>query len=268
MKKICILICLCMLVSLLGACNGSKDPEVSVSVADPTTETLLPEESSTEPEVPVISLEEQFELIAKDRSNWLPEEEWYYDVYSYVITDLNRNGRVELLVSSCQGTGIYTMTDVYEVSEDGTQLVRFRNSMGEGASQADIIVGETPVYYNEETGIYTYVFSDTMRSGWEWNGVEYHAVYLTEDTVMEWIVAGASYEWDSEENCTDTYYNHVGEDIDEAAFNTAVADYFAGETEMTATFAWQNYNYDEASAMDTEDWVRFFEASYEGFNVS
>ena len=43
--------------------------------------------------------------------------------WNYVVTDLDRNGRLELITATLQGTGLYTYLNAYEVSEDGSQLV-------------------------------------------------------------------------------------------------------------------------------------------------
>lgn len=265
MKRFAIIICICMLASLLCACRVEDTQKPSVSVVG--TETAQTTETSTEPEETQIPVEDQCALIARERESWLPEEEWYYQPYSYVVTDLDQNGRLELLRSVCEGSGNYTMTDVYEVSEDGKSLNRYYNSMGEGGSQADLIVGKTSVYYNEESGIYTYLFLDYMRAGWEWNGEEYRAISLEDEMLMEKLIVGVSNEYDMEGNCTSMYYNAVGEIIDEAGYNAAVAEYFADCVEMEAIFAWMNYDSDEALAMDAEAWERALAASYEGFSI-
>ena len=45
------------------------------------------------------------------------------------VTDLNHNGRLEVLITACLGTGAYSYTKVYEISEDYTDLVNleFKN---------------------------------------------------------------------------------------------------------------------------------------------
>lgn len=279
MKRILVMLCVCALMCALTACYEEELPGISVNLGttEGTTEstqemstedTILqtePTETTTEKET--LSQEEQLALIAAEREQWLPEEEWYYQPYSYAITDLNQNGRLELLVSICEGTGIYTTTNVYEVSEDGEQLLRCENSTGEGASQVDLIVGKAPVYYNEESGSYTYLFSDFMRAGWEWNGSEDRAVMLNDGTLTEILIAGISNEYDMEGNCTTSYYNAVGEELDEAAYYATIAEYFADCVEMEAIFAWQNLGCDEAYTMDAEAWVRTLSASFSGFGI-
>ncbi len=285
MKQCCVLLCLILLLGCLNACQkeegktptpsmdivvdgGSTEP---VDTTEPTSESTseIPTESTTEAtEGTELSLTAQVVLMARERENWLPAEEWYYQPYSYAVMDLNHNGRLELLVSSCQGTGLYTITDVYEVSADGEQLVRCETSVGEGASQVDLIVGKASAYYHEESGAYAYLFADSMRSGYAWNGVEYRAVSLTDGVVTEALVAGESHEWDEQGNGTSSYYNAAGEDIDETSYQSAVEDYFEGWTELEATFAWQNYSYEETAAMDEDAWVRALQMSYDGFGVN
>lgn len=285
MKRFYVFLCLCLLLCTLCACHTEDKPEVSVNVdatekvTEPkqtTSPTETTTEATTEPTetttvevvLPPVVENDQILLIARERATWLPNEEWSSQSYNYAVTDLNQNGRLEILVSICQGTGIFTTTEVYEVSEDGESLIHCGNSMGEGASQADLMVDRAPVYYNEGTGVYTYLFTDAMRSGYAWNGEELRAVSLTENVLTEEMIAGISNEWDEQGNGTTTYYNAAGENIDEAAYQAAVGNYFEGCTEMEASFAWLMYNYEEAVSMETEVWEIILQISYEGFSLN
>lgn len=284
MKRFYAFLCLCALLCTLCACKTEEkqDPSVSVFTTEGTaesvqttspTETTEPTTEATEPTTTEVVMppeidSDQIRLIARERETWIPAEEWYYQSYNYAVTDLNQNGRLEILVSICQGSGIFTTTDVYEVSEDGESLIHCASSLGEGGSQADLIMEKTPVYYNEETGVYTYLFTDAMRSGYAWNGEEARAVTLTEGVLVDEMIAGISNEWDEQGNGTTTYYNAAGEEIDEAAYQAAIADYFSGCVEMEAQFAWLMYSYEEAVSMETEVWEIILQISYEGFSLN
>ncbi|MDE7325561.1 MAG: M56 family metallopeptidase [Lachnospiraceae bacterium] len=113
------------------------------------------------------ALENQLNLILSQREVWelvdidlSPGEGWY------TVTDLDRNGRLELIAAYRQGTGIYTHFYIYEVSADGESLVRCtRTLLEEYDSQPDIIIGQVPVYLDTVTGKQHYIFQDTIRDG-------------------------------------------------------------------------------------------------------
>ena len=276
MKRFFVLLCICALLCALTACRKDDLPGISVNLGTTedvtdsaqeitTADTSVQTEPTTEKEM--LSPAEQIALISAECAQWLPNEEWYYQPYSYAVTDLNQNGRLELLVSCCQGTGIFTITDVYEVSEDGESLIYCENSLGEGASQSDLIVSQAPVYYNEESGAYTYLFSDYMRSGWAWNGEDLRAVTLTEGLLTEEAIVGVTNEYDEEANCTTTYYNAGGEVIDEVTYNTAITEFFADCVELEVLFNWLNIDCEDAYAMDAEAWISALTSSWDGFGI-
>ena len=112
------------------------------------------------------NLENQLNLIISRREEWEQREgDPFFGDARYTVVDLNHNGRLELIVSACQGTGIYTYTKVYEVSEDGNSLLHYEHNVPEGDSQADIITGSAPYYYDPAADRYWYVFEDLIRDG-------------------------------------------------------------------------------------------------------
>ncbi len=112
------------------------------------------------------NLENQLNLIISRREEWEQREgDPFFGDARYTVVDLNHNGRLELIVSACQGTGIYTYTKVYEVSEDGNSLLHYEHTVPEGDSQADIITGSAPYYYDPAADRYWYVFEDLIRDG-------------------------------------------------------------------------------------------------------
>ena len=55
-------------------------------------------------------------------------------VWSYAVTDLDHNGKLELLAASIQGDGRYTALNAWEVSEDGKTLNQCHVQVPQGGS--------------------------------------------------------------------------------------------------------------------------------------
>ena len=54
------------------------------------------------------------------RNQWVNDPDYADEMYQFAIADLDHDGRLELIVSNCGGTGIYTYSRFYRVEENGT----------------------------------------------------------------------------------------------------------------------------------------------------
>ena len=61
------------------------------------------------------------------------------EVWSYTVTDLDHNGRLELLAASIQGSGRFTHVKAWEVGEDQKSFISCNVNVKEGDSFPDII---------------------------------------------------------------------------------------------------------------------------------
>lgn len=131
--------------------------------------------------------EKQLDLILACRGQW--EDSCAYGdsaPYYYAVTDLNQNGRLEILSSVVQGTGYYSYNSFLEVKEDLTGLQDYRyEERREGDSQADIIGAFAPVYYEEEADTYYYIFDDYIKNGMAERYYNRRSLALTDGVVRE-----------------------------------------------------------------------------------
>ena len=114
------------------------------------------------------------------------------------VTDLNHNGRLEVLLTACLGTGAYSYTKVYEISEDYSELVKleFKSSgTADGDGSGDFYNLAEPgimVYdcYNKDNEYY-YLIRDYASSGWSDKYIGFYS-YTFGDAVLEEYIGGAS----------------------------------------------------------------------------
>ena len=113
-----------------------------------------------------VNVEKQIDVIMNNIDTWnLSTDEDIYAPYGYAITDLDQNGRLEIIASSCQGTGIYTYSNYYEVNEGLNGLNKIERNVEEGSSEADIMLPTVKVFIDKAANEYHYIFDDLVKTG-------------------------------------------------------------------------------------------------------
>lgn len=96
----------------------------------------------------------------------------------FTIADLNHNGRLELIFSDCQGTGAFSYTRFYEVSEDYTYLSEISTSDNDNIDTlGDFLTYDVLTCY-EKDGINYYIVEDYLSSGWDYRGTQFYMYSL------------------------------------------------------------------------------------------
>ena len=162
-KKILRLAALLLALALLpglAAC-GAAPAQPTAAPAAPVTPA-----ATMAPSMPVA---EQRRILEENRELWaFPEGEWYYDPWFYTFTDLDRNGRIEVLAASTQGSGIFTYANFYEVNEDFGGVTNLCPDDEETDGLEDwpeIILDTLPCYYDSAADTYYYACEGVLRDG-------------------------------------------------------------------------------------------------------
>lgn len=212
---------------------------------------------------------EQVRLIADNIDLWAAPEEYIYDVYHYTVTDLDGNGRLELIISNIGGTGIYTYSKFYEVNETCDGLNVCEHMIREGDSEADIAADTVAGYYDPQSDIMYYIFDDLLRNG----AAEYYdnkrAVYLEDGRINEILLAYKATiytnpDTEPEITCQDKDRNVISEEQYEE-----IADrYFADLEKKKVSFGWNRFfQKDEVRNLSRDDLVEMLMKSYEAFKI-
>ena len=187
MKKFYKILALALSASVLTACteagNSPKTEEYSEQIATETEYDVI-----FTPEDPFAGVSEdisaQMKLITA-RYDYLLGGYNGGDVISdayFAVTDLNHNGRLEILISWCQGSGAFSSTLVYEVTEAKNDLVRLNpDDDSKNDDSADFITfsdGEPHVAVYDcykNNGEYFYLITDYCSAGWTDKYLAYYA---------------------------------------------------------------------------------------------
>ena len=275
MKRFLAILLSLSLVLALAACGKSEAPSVDIpdpKGADPveTTEGTEPADSSVDKSVPLY--DDQLQLMADNADVWLSEDGFGQTLYA--VTDLDENGRYELISSLTQGTGQFTTLNFYEVSEDKQSLVPVAYDYGKEHSEPDMSLNSTVRCFSNSDGNY-FVVSDYLRNGYAEN------YYITEwlrlkdgkvdvepiaycSVLVEHPVDGAEDEFE-----TNIYYYTGGDstevDLDREGYKNAANEHFDGYERRICNLMWTQISGD---ASDSDEIKSQLKTSLDGFSFS
>lgn len=198
-----------------------------------------------------IDIDTQIDLIARYADAW--KEDVDFGLWCYTVTDLDQNGRLEIIAASVQGTGNYTYINIMEVSEDGTALLPVRQNRGEGDSAPDIIVDSVPEFIYEPDDHYYYIFDDYIRNGYAESYFTKNAVWLEDGVWNEYCMASGSLIYQDEEHYTETYRDAEGLEITKEQYDRISDRYFNGCREEKAQLVWNSVDNEQFAAMTAEE---------------
>ena len=223
-----------LLTALIGGCGQSDRVEPTAQITPIETKEPEPTASAIPPE------EEQLRILEENRSLWTFDEDGYVPDWYYTFTDLDRNGLLEVLSASTQGSGVFTYVHYYEVLPDGSGVrnLYHNDAEAEGADDwPEIILESIPCYYDRGADRYYYVCANSFRDG-AWHGItQLTALSLKDGTAtIEYLAAEEILQTENGEQRT--YTDNEGKPITEEDYNSAVERRFAGMEQSELQLDW------------------------------
>jgi|GEM_PF-1155600 len=189
-----------------------------------------PQPSGTE----ALSYADQLAILAANADVWrVPEE---FDAWGYAVTDLDQNGRLEILSSACYGTGHYSTNSIWEVGADGTLLPAegLRTEYGTGTFLLQTFV---PVYRDPVQNVYHYVFHGEVRSDANRYYATLTGLTFSNGSASELLLASQETEYGDSEPVV-TYALPDGKQISAADYNAAADRAYPDCQKGTAYLSW------------------------------
>lgn len=268
MKALRICCCLFLIMTMLTGCVATpkvSDEETEFDSYSSQSSTVTDGSNAT-------SYDSQLQLITANADVWMGDTERIAEPFFYAVTDLDRNGRLEIIQSFRQGTGLYTCTQLWEVDIKKSVLVPCQLSEydDEEDSQPDIITDNPiSVYWDKANNCYYYIFDDNIRYSAGEGYQNLLSVSLQNGIVTTTLLAkGYSVASESGADITTTYKDANGNTIDENASNmiadTAYADFIA----MKSTIGWTDYSVSAQLPKLTESEIKeILKSSWEKFSL-
>ena len=155
---LCLLLAIAMVFSL-AACGGTA-PQPAETAAPEAAETAAP----AEPEPAPAPGEEPADARMLALFQTLPalQQPGETREWRYAVTDLDHNGRLELVAASQHQVDRSTTLKVWELNENSDALVECAVKLEEGESFPDILSENADTFRDPLTGDYSYLFYDNI----------------------------------------------------------------------------------------------------------
>lgn len=170
-------------------------------------------------------LESQIDVFIDGRKDWvIPHDEAVlYEGLTYSLSDLNYNGRTELIVTYWEGMGTVSTVYIYEINEkgDGYDLLEweFEGIDKEQKSLPDVgYFNALNGYYDKDNGVFHYLFNDYYAYSFSHGGCRMHDVSFADGKVIDEVYAKSESKGSDRDEVT-TYTGPDGEMSENAYFN-------------------------------------------------
>lgn len=266
MKALRICCCLFLIMTMLTGCVATpkvSDEETEFDSYSSQSSTVTDGSNAT-------SYDSQLQIIAKNADVWIGDTEQIAEPFFYAVTDLDRNGRLEIIQSFRQGTGLYTCTQLWEVDINKSVLVPCQLSEYDDEDSQPDIITDNPisVYWDKANNCYYYIFDDNIRYSAGEGYQNLLSVSLQNCIVTTTLLAQSYSVADSNSDMTTTYKDANGNTIDENAFNITADNTYADFTAMKSTIGWTDYSVSsQLSAMTKSEITEILKSSWEKFSL-
>lgn len=192
----------------------------------------------------VISVDRQIEIFAKEIDKWALDVEYADDLYRVVLTELDYDGKLDLIVSNCGGTGVFSYNYFYEIDTEGN-IKELETNFTEGSSQIDIVVETTDVYSSSSmNGIQDYyILGDFMKVAPDEYYEDIRSLSVVDNVVLETLLAYKNTTYSSENYvATSVYTDYSGNNITEEEYNNFAEKHYdeMGLQKKKAYFEWKD----------------------------
>lgn len=203
--SLCLLLASLILTGCADSAQNPKSSEEATTSTISTTSSAINASSSAMQPVDPLSIEGQLKTIAeaKDKIVTYDNED---ENYHYAITDLDQNGRLELIVSTGMfGAAHLTYNWYYEISKDGSKLKKCKGKAF-GNEGHDICDDIDTVYIDPKKHNYYYIVHGITHVSGAENYDSVGFLQLKNGTLTDNYLAGGSHFVSKKGKLKDSYY--------------------------------------------------------------
>ncbi len=174
------------------------------------------------------SIYAQMKVIAENKQLWMSDLDYADEIYQYTITDLDRNGRYEIIVTNMGGTGHYSYNRFFEVNPYFDGIEECETGFIEGDSEPDLISDDWTIYMDDTSGQFYYIVKDFIKV----TATEYHenirAISLKLGKVEQYYIASKTTTYtNGTPSAIYSYKDAQGNPLSEAEYAVADQTYFS-----------------------------------------
>ena len=256
-RPLALFLCAALMLALFSGCavSGVTGRELAAAVLGPAAISVAigsaPPVASQLVSMPLPQLNttQQIQLLERYRGLWAftsaEASSW-----SYTYTDLNRNGRLEVLAVATQGTSSYTTVKCFEVSPNYNSVTECW-VQNDAAGWPELTIPTLPCYYDNRTGICYYICEDMNKlSATEYN-YSIRVLWLYDGALQLNTLASKSVVYGQSVQPTVKYYDWAGNSLSENEYATYADRYYAALAKSTLALSWQQSSYYPAQPVPT-----------------
>lgn len=205
---LCLLLASLILTGCADSAQNPKSSEEATTSAISTTSSAINASSSAMQQVDPLSIEGQLKTIAEAKDKIVTYDQ-YMDSYHYAVTDLDQNGRLELIISTgVNGTSHITNNWYYEISKDGSKLKKCKGKTF-GNEGHDICDDIDTVYIDQKKHNYYYIVHGITHVSGAENYDSVGFLQLKNGTLTDNYLAGSSHIVSKKGKLKDSYYKRT-----------------------------------------------------------
>lgn len=206
--SLCLLLASLILTGCADSAQNPKSSEEATTSAISTTSSAINASSSAMQPVDPLSIEGQLKTIAEAKDKIVTYDQ-YMDSYHYAVTDLDQNGRLELIISTgVNGTSHITNNWYYEISKDGSKLKKCKGKTF-GNEGHDICDDIDTVYIDQKKHNYYYIVHGITHVSGAENYDSVGFLQLKNGTLTDNYLAGSSHIVSKKGKLKDSYYKRT-----------------------------------------------------------
>lgn len=224
------------------------------------------------------SIDSQLNIIAENAHIWEPFDIYPGDRFKFSVTDLDANGRLEVITTVCRGTGLYSESTYYEVDETFTSLTKWEHKTDDYKEflQADIISSKAECFINPDTNERFYRFGDHHKDTAAYTCnykmcLTFKNKTVTEELLAFWSISAATTDETGNYDITETIQTRDGEALTKEEFSSFAENKFKGYEKFDAAIMWQDLRTDSdalATDLPKDELITLLTESYNGFTLT
>lgn len=236
MKKIvCLVFSAVFLALSLCACGVRPDPPAETA----GTETDAPSGTASDPQTnepgTVGPEAAPMLLVLEDNAGTWVLRDASEAPQLYAVTDLDGNGRPEILSCVTEGTGLFTKVRMFEVNAAGDGIESCFYAPSTMSSEPDL--GTDFLRYFEKDGQRVYIVNDVMKNGAAEQHAYKYGMTFENGSAGVRLIGYCDMAADGMD-VNVRYYDANGAEISAEAYENAEAEAYAGFTEGTVDLGW------------------------------
>ena len=234
-KTLSLVLALLLFVSVFCGCAKDSNSETSKTSTTDEVSTTAPATAEN------VAPEEIVKMYMDNADVWANDSEGI-DWFGYLFLDLDFDGVLELVYTTCMGTGFYSYNKYYKLDTDTKTVSEIPFPDVVEDMQCDYTGIDYPqLYKNNSTGELKYMMYDNAR-----DGLFRHTTHLSELFLDENGNVSVNYLWSfdytaDEDNTNGTftytnYENNVAKEVDEETYDKTINQYETDNTNLNLQF--------------------------------